>query len=118
MLKRVAAGYCHLLNCQSTHGGLEYGRLVWGGELILQLHLWDAHEHPYLGDPVSKPYGNAVLLWFQTDEFDAAIERADFIKAEILENPHINPSARHRECWIRDPDGYVIVLASAHGDLG
>jgi hypothetical protein len=22
-----------------------------------------------------------------------------------------------REIWLRDPDGYVVVLASAHGDL-
>lgn len=110
--------YSHLLNCQSAHGGREYDRLEWNGELILQLHHWDAHEHPYMGDPESKPYGNGVLLWFQTDDFDAAIDRADTLKAEILEKPHINPSAQHRECWIRDPDGYVIVLASAHGDLG
>lgn len=110
--------YCHLLNCQSGHGGREYERLVRDGEVILQLHHWDAHEHQHMGDPELKPYGNGVLLWFQTDEFDAAIERAVALKAEVLEEPHINPSAQHRECWIRDPDGYVVVLASAHGDLG
>ena len=71
-----------------------------------------------MGDRDSQPYGNGVVLWFQTDEFDAAIERARDLEAEILEEPHINPNAQHRECWIRDPDGYVVVLAGAHGDVG
>jgi catechol 2,3-dioxygenase-like lactoylglutathione lyase family enzyme len=110
--------YQRLLACQSGHGGPEYERLLAGGELILQLHRWDAHEHPYMGDVDSKPYGNGVLLWFQTDDFDAAVERARELEAEILEAPHVNRNAGHRECWIRDPDGYVIVLASAYGDLG
>ena len=37
--------------------------------------------------------------------------------ADILEEPHVNPNARHRECWLRDPDGYVVVLAGAEGDI-
>lgn len=110
--------YRRLLNCQSGHGGREYERLLSGGQLVLQLHHWDAHEHPHMGNPKQKPYGNGVLLWFEIDDFDAAIERARTLQAEILEEPHVNPNAQHRECWIRDPDGYVVVLASSHGDLG
>ena len=110
--------YQRLLSCQSTHGGKDYERLVSGGELILQLHHWDAHEHPHMGEPESKPYGNGVLLWFQTDDFDATIERARGLHADILEEPHVNPNAQHRECWIRDPDGYVVVLAGPYGDVG
>ena len=110
--------YQRLLGCEGGHGGQEYERLLAGGELILQLHHWDAHEHPHLGDPKEEPYGNGVLLWFQVDDFDGAIGRARDLKAEILEEPHVNPNAQHRECWIRDPDGYVVVLASAHGDVG
>lgn len=110
--------YQRLLSCESAHGGPEYERLVFDGELILQLHDWDREEHPHLGDPDAKPYGNGVLLWFQTDEFDAAIARAHELGAEIVEGPRVNPNARHRECWIRDPDGYVVVLAGAPGDLG
>ena len=110
--------YQRLLNCQSGHGGTEYERLVAEDELILQIHHWDAHEHPHMGDPRSKPYGNGVLLWFETQEFDAAIKRARELKAEILEEPYVNPNAQHRECWIRDPDGYVVVLASCYGDVG
>ena len=110
--------YQRLLNCESGHGGPEYERLITEGELILQIHRWNAHEHPHIGNPQLKPYGNGVLLWFQTEAFDAAIERVRDLKAEILEEPHINPNAQHRECWIRDPDGYVVVLASSYGDLG
>ena len=103
--------YQALLGCKSGHGGPEYEQLVHDGRLILQLHHWDAHEHPHLGDPTSKPYGNGVLLWFQTDAFDAAVDRATRIRAEVLEPPKVNPNARHREIWLRDPDGYSVVIA-------
>ena len=79
---------------------------------------WDTEAHPYLGEPEATPYGNGVLLWFQADDFDAAIERAGETNAKILEPPHVNPLANHREVWIRDPDGYVVVLAGPRGDLG
>ena len=67
--------YRELLGCESGHGGPDYERLLCGGRLILQLHRWDAHDHPHMGDPASKPYGNGVLLWFRTDAFDAAVSR-------------------------------------------
>ena len=109
--------YRTLLGCRSGHGGADYEQLMSNDRMILQLHRWDAHEHPHIGDPESRPYGNGVLLWYQTDAFDAAVERARALDAEILEEPHVNPNARHRECWLRDPDGYVVVVAGAHGDL-
>lgn len=110
--------YQRLLGCTSGHGGREYERLMAGDDFVLQLHGWDTHEHEFLGDPGSKPYGNGVLLWFQVDDFDAAVGRAREVRAEILEEPMVNPRAEHRECWLRDPDGYVVVLASAGGDTG
>ncbi len=109
--------YRELLDCESGHGGPDYERLVLGGRLVLQLHRWEAHDHPHMGDPESRPWGNGVLLWFRTDAFDAAVGRARTLGAEILEEPHVNPNARHRECWLRDPDGYVVVLAGAEGDV-
>jgi catechol 2,3-dioxygenase-like lactoylglutathione lyase family enzyme len=110
--------YQRLLGCRSGHGGPEYEQLVdRDGNLILQLHHWDAHEHPHMGDPAVKPYGNGVLLWFQIDDFAAAVARAGKLPAEILEGPLVNPNANHREIWLRDPDGYVVALASAHGDV-
>ena len=110
--------YQQLLGCRSGHGGSEYERLVDPeGTMILQLHAWDAHEHPHLGDPGTRSRGNGVLLWFQVGDFSATVERARGLSAEILEGPEVNPNARHREIWLRDPDGYVVVLASAYGDL-
>ena len=109
--------YRELLGCESGHGGPDYERLVSGDRIVLQLHRWDADDHPHMGDPESRPYGNGVLLWFRTDAFDAAVERARELGVEFLEEPHVNPSARHRECWLRDPDGYVVVLAGLEGGI-
>src|SRR6185436_10652405 len=48
--------------------------------------------------------------------FDAAVERAGALGAPILEGSKVNPVARYCEIWIRDPEGYVVVLAGAHVD--
>ena len=92
-------------------------QIVRDGTLLLQLHHRDAHEHPYLIDEKTA-VGNGVVLWFQTDRFDEAVERVRKIGAEILEEPHVNPLAQHRECLILDPDGYKVAFASPYGDLG
>jgi catechol 2,3-dioxygenase-like lactoylglutathione lyase family enzyme len=113
--------YQRLLGCQSAHGGPEYERLVSHGRLILQLHRWDVeHHHGHIGDPAITPYGNGVLLWFEVDDFDAAVARAEDLKAEIVMPRHRNPpdgngGPNHWELWLRDPDGYKVVLASPDG---
>lgn len=104
--------YQQLLGCESGHGGREYERLMKNGEIVMQLHDWHADDHPNLGDPDAARHGYGVLLWFQTDEFNAAVERALAMGADIIDGPRVNPNAQHRELWLRDPDGYVIVLAS------
>jgi catechol 2,3-dioxygenase-like lactoylglutathione lyase family enzyme len=110
--------YQQLLGCASGHGGTEYEQIVDGdGTLVLQLHAWDAHDHPHMGDPDLRPYGNGVLLWFQVEGFEAAVARARALPATILDGPRVNPNANHRELWLRDPDGYVVVLASFSGDV-
>jgi catechol 2,3-dioxygenase-like lactoylglutathione lyase family enzyme len=109
--------YQAVLDARSGHGGKEYEQIVRDGALLLQLHHRDAHEHPHLLDE-DVAVGNGVLLWFRTDRFDAAVERARKAGAEILEEPHVNALAGHRECLFRDPDGYKVVLASPFGDLG
>ena len=109
--------YQTLLGCRSGHGGDEYEQLLdRDGYLIMQLHAWDAHAHPHLGAAAS-PRGAGVLLWFQVEDFDAAVTRAQQLGAVVLEGPKVNPNAHHRELWLRDPDGYVVVLASAYGQL-
>ena len=113
--------YQYLLGCQSAHGGPEYERLVSDGALILQLHRFEVeHHHGLIGNRDDKPYGNGVLLWFETRDIDAAIARAAELKAEIVQPRHRNPpdgdgGPNHWECWLRDPDGYVVVLASPDG---
>lgn len=110
--------YQELLACESGHGDPEYEMLLKDGHLLLQLHHWNDHEHPNMSDPDAAPHGYGVLLWFETATFDAAVRRARELGAHILQEPHVNPRAKHRECWIRDLDGYTIVLASSHGDVG
>jgi catechol 2,3-dioxygenase-like lactoylglutathione lyase family enzyme len=123
--------YQHLLGCTSAHGGPEYERLVdpkrqrteHGSEgLILQLHDWDVeHHHGPMGDPAIQPKGNGVLLWFEVDDFDDAVARATELGAEVVVPVHRNPpegpgGPAHRELWIKDLDGYTVVIASPDGE--
>ena len=110
--------YQAVLGFASGHGGPEYEQLMSGDRMVMQLHHWDAHEHPHIGDSGSQPYGNGVVLWFQTDDFDGALGRVRAGNAQVLEGPQVNASANHREIWLRDPDGYVVVVAGRYGDLG
>jgi catechol 2,3-dioxygenase-like lactoylglutathione lyase family enzyme len=116
--------YQRLLACQSAHGGAEYERLVSNGELILQLHSFRVeHHHGPIGNPDDRPYGNGVLLWFEVDDFDAAIVRAEQLNAVVIKPPHRNPPSgdggpNHFELWLGDPDGYTVVLASPDGSAG
>ncbi|MEM1203228.1 MAG: hypothetical protein AAGN66_08365 [Acidobacteriota bacterium] len=57
------------------------------------------------------------MLWFLDEDIDRAYARAGQAKAEILEALSVNRRARHREIWLRDPDGYVVVVAGPYGDL-
>ena len=117
-----SAWYQRVLGLESAHGGDEYEMLMSDGAVVLQLHEVDAHEHPALlrdGQPLG---GNGVAVWFDTASFDADVERirsaADDIDVDVVEDVHVNPLAQHREIWLRDPDGYVVVLSSPYGDLG
>lgn len=124
--------YKRLLGCasghedaQNRHSHSEYERLVdpklhhtvWGSDgLILQLHAWDVdHHHGPMVDP-KLPVGNGVLLWFEVDDFDAAVSRARELQARIIRDVHVNPNPQHRELWIADPDGYTVVIASPDGE--
>ena len=113
--------YQELLGLTSDHGGPAYERLVADGELVLQLHHEGTdHHHGPIGDP-DQPHGNGVLLWFEIDDFDDAVARAAELKAEVVLPPHRNPpdgsgGPDHREIWLRDLNGYTVVLASPDGE--
>lgn len=121
-VEAISRFYQTLLGLRSAHGGPEYERLETSdGRLIMQLHHWDVdHEHGPIADPAAKPYGNGVLLWFEIDDIDAAIARAEALGAEVVKPRHRNPAdgkggPNHWEIWLRDPEGYSVVLASPDG---
>jgi len=95
-----------------------YDRILCAGNLILQIHAWDEEAHPNLVNADLAPPGHGVVLWFEVDDFDAAVERARSLHAQVVEEPHVNLAAAHREMWILDPDGYVVVIASPDGEAG
>ena len=113
--------YQRLLALDSAHGGSQYERLTRGGELVLQLHAFEVeHDHGPIGDPADRPYGNGVLLWFELGDFEAALRRAAEMDVDVVLPRHRNPpdgdgGPNHWEIWLRDPDGYVVVLASPDG---
>ena len=84
----------------------------------MQLHAWDEEQHPNLVNRDAAPPGHGVLVWFVVSDFDATVERARALVAQVIEEPHVNPNAGHREMWLRDPDGYVVVFASPDGEAG
>jgi hypothetical protein len=95
-----------------------YERISCSGRLILQLHAWDEEDHPNLVNREAAAPGHGVLLWFEVKDFDSVVERARALEAEIIREPHVNPAPKHREIWLRDSDGYVVVIASPDGDSG
>ena len=113
--------YQRLLGCRSNHGGSAYEQLVSNGQLVLQLHSFKVeHHHGPIGDRDNKPYGNGVLLWFEVDDFEAVVQRSTDMGVEIIMPRHRNPpdgngGPNHWECWMRDPDGYMVVVASPYG---
>jgi predicted enzyme related to lactoylglutathione lyase len=115
--------YQRLLGLQSDHGGPEYERLLAGGVLVLQLHQREVeHHHGPIVD-ADREVGNGVLLWFgDVANFDEVVTRAGQLAAPVVRPPHRNPpegggnGPGHREIWIRDPDGYTVVIASSDGE--
>jgi predicted enzyme related to lactoylglutathione lyase len=115
--------YQELLGLRSDHGGPHYERLLADDVLVLQLHNREVeHHHGRIGDP-GQTVGNGVLVWFgEVADFDGVVARAAKLGAPIRRAPHRNPpegggnGPGHREVWVEDPDGYVVVIASPDGE--
>lgn len=103
--------YQQVLDGRSGHGGDEYEQVLVDGELVLQLHRIDvADHHGLLADP-DLPLGNGVVVWFEVADFAGAVARVRAGDVIVETEPHENPNARQQEIWLRDPDGYRVVLA-------
>ena len=114
VVRDVAASsrfYQRVLGAESGHGGDEYEQIVRDGEVLLQLHDVDVEDHHGpLADP-DQPFGNGVLLWFEVADFQAVVDQVRATGASVVRDVHTNPNARQQEIWVRDPDGYLVVLA-------
>jgi catechol 2,3-dioxygenase-like lactoylglutathione lyase family enzyme len=107
--------YQAALGLRSGHGGDEFEMLFDDDEFVLSLHRLDAHEHGILQGDTDAARGVGVSLWFEAADrptFESLVERARAAEASIVEEPHWNPLAHHREATLVDPDGYVVMLNS------
>lgn len=50
-----------------------------------------SHHHGPIGNRDDKPYGNGGLLWFEVDDFDAAVERVVEMGVKMVMPRHRNP---------------------------
>ena len=110
-VRRSRDFYVAVLGAASGHGGDEYEQIVDGSEILLQLHRLDVEDHHGPLAYPDVPLGNGALLWFELADFDAAVERARAHGAEVVRDLHVNPNAMQQELWLRDPDGYTVVVA-------
>lgn len=82
------------------------------GTVLLCLHEWGEHDHPSLTSPARATPGNGLLLFFRVDDFDAALQRARGLVAQLDTEPEQNPSTGTLEFALRDPDGYHVMVSA------
>ena len=103
--------YCELLGAKRGHAGDDYAQILVDGEMILQLHNFDADDdHDALGNGAAA-LGNGVVVWFETDDFDSVAARIGAAEIATDRDPAMNPYAKQMEAWLHDPDGYQVVIA-------
>jgi catechol 2,3-dioxygenase-like lactoylglutathione lyase family enzyme len=113
-VEAASTWYQRVLGLTSGHGGAAYEQLFSNQVMVLQLHA-DAvgHHHGPIGDP-GGARGNGVAVWFEADDFDELVGRARAEGATVQTDVHLNPNAGRRELWLRDPDGFLVVLAEPY----
>ena len=115
--------YQHLLGLRSDHGGPEYERLLAGGALVLQLH-HNAVEHHHGRDRRPRRSGAATASCCGSARSPTSTTPsrgpASWAPRSCARRTATRPRARarpsHREIWLRDPDGYTVVIASPDGE--
>ena|SRR5690349_6913415 len=91
----------------------DFGQIVdTDGTVLVCLHQWGAHEHPTLSSPDYAPAGNGLLLFFRVDDFEACLQRARNLVAQLEEEPQLSPNTGTMEFAVRDPDGYYVMISA------
>ena len=113
--------YQRVVGLESAHGGDEYEMLTSDGAVVLQLHDDDPDEHEQLSHPGRPRDGNGVAIWFESSDYTTDLARIREARTggpvDIVDDDHVNELANHREIWLRDLDGYLVVISSAYGIL-
>lgn len=65
----------------------------------------------------SAPLGHGIVLWFEVDDFQQAVAKAKKLKVEVVLEPFINEGPQHWEIWLKDLDGYTVVLSGLDGEI-
>ena len=89
-----------------------YDLLTIDGLAVLQLHDMDQADHHGAMAAPGVPLGNGVAVWFSTRDFDAVVALARAGGATVQTDVHTNPNSGNCELWLRDDDGYLVVISS------
>jgi catechol 2,3-dioxygenase-like lactoylglutathione lyase family enzyme len=103
--------YQDLLNLESNHGGDTFEMLAdKNGNIILCLHLWGEHDHPTMTDQ-NNIIGNGLILYFRVENLNEIWTTAKKVKADIHQEPHLNPNSGQNQFTLRDLDGYYLMIS-------
>lgn len=106
-----AEWYKNNLGLSKGHGGSHYEQLIKDGKLIIQLHNMEPDEnHDTLLESGETP-GKGVLIWISVENFEESVKRLNDNHTILDKEPFFNKLAKQWEVWLRDPDGYRIVLS-------
>ena len=123
-VEAASLGTRRLLGLTSDHGGPNYERLLADGTLVLQLHRFEVESPPrrdrrLVGD-ARKRGPHLVRRSVRLRRGGRAGRTSS--GAEMVRDVQRNPpegggnGPGHRELWLRDLDGYTVVVASPDGE--
>lgn len=109
---KSSAWYMKLLDSENNHPGATVFDQILDKDatVLLCVHHWGDHQHPSLSNPDHATVGKGLLLWFVVDDFDAAWQRAQTMRALVQEPPHTDNGTLMRAFVVRDPDGYYVAV--------
>lgn len=110
-----ARWYQQIFGFKNAHGGGSQFAVLLSetDEVMLCLHLWEAHHHPSLTDQ-NIPAGNGLLLYFRTENMEIIRNRLEQADWPFEEELHLNTNSLKKEFSFRDPDGYFLTVTEFH----